>query len=193
MLHTSTKVRNLTTKRYISHRQEKNSCQCCLWCVCAWIIYTYLIVPPWMTHWQLCVCGVTSWWRGQALTLEHSYNNLPCTKTWMCTGARTLQIMLGDMELLCLVRKCRELEETFKAHFELSAEHQHSILKSLQWRDYSSFENSIWGSLRLECWKYIMQAPPGYSINLALQLNFGGESQVKKQIHKLVNAVSIVR
>ena len=40
----------------------------------------HLIVLP-LTHWQLYVCGDTSWWRGQALKLEHSYNNLPCTKT----------------------------------------------------------------------------------------------------------------
>ena len=38
----------------------------------------------------------------------------------------------------------------------------------------------------------IMQAPPGYLINFAL-LNFGGGSRVKRQIHKLVNAVNIVR
>ena len=41
----------------------------------------HLLVLPWMTHWQLYVCGVTSWWTGHALALEHSYNNLPCTKT----------------------------------------------------------------------------------------------------------------
>ena len=49
-----------------------------------------------MTHWQLYVCGETSWWRGHALALEHSaYNNPPCTKTdeaqqfstvWGCGG-----------------------------------------------------------------------------------------------------------
>ena len=41
----------------------------------------HLIVLPLMTHWQLCMCGDTSWWTGQALALEHSCNNLPCTKT----------------------------------------------------------------------------------------------------------------
>ena len=32
-------------------------------------------------HWQFYVCGDTSWWRGHALALEHSYTNPPCTKT----------------------------------------------------------------------------------------------------------------
>ena len=41
----------------------------------------HLIVLPLMTHWQLYVCGDTSWWRGQALALKHSYSNPPCTKT----------------------------------------------------------------------------------------------------------------
>ena len=76
-------------------RHEKNSCQS----FCGVYVhgsFTYLLVPPLMTHWQqLYVCGDTSWWRGQALTLEHSYNNPPCTKTdeaqqfstvWKCGG-----------------------------------------------------------------------------------------------------------
>ena len=63
-------------------------------CVCAWS-FAYLIVLPLMTHWQLYVCGDTSWWRGHTLALEHSYSNPPCTKTdeaqqfftvWGCGG-----------------------------------------------------------------------------------------------------------
>ena len=32
-------------------------------------------------------------------------------------GARTFQSMSNDMESLCLVRECRELEETFQTHY----------------------------------------------------------------------------
>ena len=78
----------------ISHRQGKNSC---LWCMC--MCMTYLVVLPLTTHWQLYVCWDTSWWTGQALALEHSYNNPPCTKTdeaqqfstvWGCGGVASI-------------------------------------------------------------------------------------------------------
>ena len=36
---------------------------------------------PLTTQCQLCVCGDTSWWRGQALKLGHSYTSAPCTNT----------------------------------------------------------------------------------------------------------------
>ena len=32
-------------------------------------------------------------------------------------GARTFQSMLDDMELLCLVRECQQLEKTFQTHY----------------------------------------------------------------------------
>ena len=44
-------------------------------------VVVYLMVLPLTTQYQLCVCGDTSWWRGQALKLGHSYTNLPCTNT----------------------------------------------------------------------------------------------------------------
>ena len=44
-------------------------------------VVVYLMVLPLTTQCQLCVCGDTSWWRGQALKLGHSYTNSPCTKT----------------------------------------------------------------------------------------------------------------
>ena len=44
-------------------------------------VVVYLMVLPLTTQYQLCVCGDTSWWRGQALKLGHSYSNLPCTNT----------------------------------------------------------------------------------------------------------------
>ena len=44
-------------------------------------VVVYLMVLPLTTLYQLCVCGDTSWWRGQALKLGHSYSNLPCTNT----------------------------------------------------------------------------------------------------------------
>ena len=44
-------------------------------------VVVYLMFLPLTTQCQLCVCGDTSWWRGQALTLGHSYSNLPCTNT----------------------------------------------------------------------------------------------------------------
>ena len=58
-------------------------------------VVVYLMVLPLTTQCQLCVCGDTSWWRGQALKLGHSYSNLPCTNTdeaqqfstsWGCGG-----------------------------------------------------------------------------------------------------------
>ena len=39
------------------------------------------MVLPLTTQYQLCVCGDTSWWRGQPLKLGHSYTNLPFTNT----------------------------------------------------------------------------------------------------------------
>ena len=44
-------------------------------------VVVYLTVLPLTTQYQLCVCGDTSWWRGQALKLGHSYSNPPCTNT----------------------------------------------------------------------------------------------------------------
>ena len=44
-------------------------------------VVVYLMVLPLTTQYQLCVCGDTSWWRGQALKLGHSYSNSPCTNT----------------------------------------------------------------------------------------------------------------
>ena len=93
--HKNDKVRHLLEiARKNLTRARKNSNQSCPWCVCAWS-FTHLIVFPLTTHWQLYVCGETSWWTGHALALEHSYNNPPCTKTdwarqfstvWGCGG-----------------------------------------------------------------------------------------------------------
>ena len=44
-------------------------------------VVVYLMFLPLTTQYQLCVCGDTSWWRGQALKLGHSYTNLPFTNT----------------------------------------------------------------------------------------------------------------
>ena len=44
-------------------------------------VVIYLMVLPLTTQCQSCVCGDTSWWRGQALKLGHSYSNLPYTNT----------------------------------------------------------------------------------------------------------------
>ena len=72
-------VRNLTNnlQNGISGRQEK---------IAAKVVYDVYVhgsftCLPLMTHWQLYVCGDTSWWTEQAFALEHSYINPPCTKT----------------------------------------------------------------------------------------------------------------
>ena len=44
-------------------------------------VAVYLMFLPLTTQYHLCVYGDTSWWRGQALKLGHSYSNLPCTNT----------------------------------------------------------------------------------------------------------------
>ena len=44
-------------------------------------VVVYLMVLPLTTQYQLCVCGDTFWWRGQALEHGHSYSNPPCTNT----------------------------------------------------------------------------------------------------------------
>jgi len=98
----------------------------------------------------------------------------------MCTDTWTLQIMLDDMKLLCLARKCRELEETFKAHFELSTAFKSEISttkKLFQLWEHHLRKSEI-GMLE---GINIMQAPPGYSINFALLKKLWEDHELKSR------------
>ena len=56
-------------------------------------VHDHLLIAPSTMQCQLYVCGDTSWWRGQALKLGHSYSNLPCTNM---DGAQQFSTVSGD-------------------------------------------------------------------------------------------------